>query len=198
MDMTALHVARMDLREVRAMAELFPFSHIFDIPAYPGVLPNALIDAGIPAFTPEIDAPRILNLEMIPLYVEGTMNVLKHYGVIDGPLGRTGRDSGLFVGNNTASPASEPFESARLPGCWRRSGDRLRCIRWRSPQPPKCGVRRFDRVGRHTVGMHHGRCARRRPWIARLVPKLSKRAIPCVGRRSTTGAVLALPSASCA
>jgi hypothetical protein len=28
-----------------------------------------------------------------PLFVEGTMDVLKHYGVIDGPLSRTGRDS---------------------------------------------------------------------------------------------------------
>jgi uncharacterized protein len=99
MDMTALHVARMDLPEVRAMAELFPIAHILDSPVYPGILANALIDAGIPAFTPEIGAPRILDLEMIALFVEGTMNVLKHHGVIDGPLGRTGRDAGIFVGN---------------------------------------------------------------------------------------------------
>jgi uncharacterized protein len=99
MDMTALHVARMDLPEVRAMAELFPITHIFDSAVYPGILPNALIDVGIPAFTPEIGAPRILDLEMIPLFVEGTMNVLKHHGLIDGPLGRTGRDAGVFVGN---------------------------------------------------------------------------------------------------
>ena len=81
------------------MAELFPITHILDSPVYPGILANALIDAGIPAFTPEIGAPRILDLEMIALFVEGTMNVLKHHGVIDGPLGRTGRDSGTFVGN---------------------------------------------------------------------------------------------------
>ena len=99
MDMTAFHLARMDLPEVRAMAELFPIDHIFDNPAYPGLLSNALIEAGIPAFTPEIGAPRILDLEMIPLFVEGTMNVLKHHGVIAGPMGRTGRDTGIFVGN---------------------------------------------------------------------------------------------------
>ena len=58
--------------------------------------------------------------------VEGTMNVLKHYGVIDGPLSRTGRDSASSSATIPASPVSEPFESARLPGCWRRSGDRLR------------------------------------------------------------------------
>lgn len=99
-DMTALHIARMDLPEVRAMAELFPIDQIFDNPAYPGTLANACIDAGIPAFTPEIGAARILDHDMIPLFVEGTMNVLKHHKIIAGPMGRTGKDSGLFIGNS--------------------------------------------------------------------------------------------------
>ena len=92
-DMTSLHIARMDLPEVRAMAELFPIKQIFDNPAYPGILANAFIDAGIPSFTPEIGAARILDHEMIPLFVEGTLNVLKHHGIIAGPVGRTGKDS---------------------------------------------------------------------------------------------------------
>ena len=83
-DMTALHIARMDLPEVRAMAELFPIDQIFDNAAYPGILANAFIDAGIPAFTPEIGAARILDHDMIPLFVEGTMNVLKHHSIIAG------------------------------------------------------------------------------------------------------------------
>ena len=99
-DMTALHIARMDLPEVRAMAELFPIDQVFDNAAYPGILANAFIDAGIPAFTPEIGAPRILDRNMIPLFVEGTMNVLKHHGIIGGPMGRTGKDSNIFVGNS--------------------------------------------------------------------------------------------------
>src|SRR5260221_7182168 len=37
---------------------------------------------------------------MIPLFVEGTMNVLKHHGIIAGPMGRTGKDTGIFVGNS--------------------------------------------------------------------------------------------------
>ena len=98
--LTAMHIARMDLPEVRAMAELFPIDQIFDNPAYPGILPNALIDAGIPAFTPEIGPARILERDMIPLFVEGTMNVLKHHGIIVGPMGRTGKDSDLFVANS--------------------------------------------------------------------------------------------------
>lgn len=100
MDMTSFHLARMELPEVKAMAELFPIDHIFDNQAYPTLLANAFIDVGIPAFTPEIGGPRVLDLEMIPLFVEGTMNVLRHHGIIPGEIGRTGRDSGLFVANN--------------------------------------------------------------------------------------------------
>ena len=99
-DMTACHIARLDLPEVRAMAELFPIDQIFDNPAYPGILANAFIDAGIPAFTPEIGASRILDRNMIPLFVEGTMNVLKHHGIIAGSMGRTGKDTGIFIGNS--------------------------------------------------------------------------------------------------
>lgn len=99
MDMTAFHLARMDLPEIKEMAELYPISQIFDNPAYPGLLASALIDVNIPAFTPEIGAPRILDHDMIPLFVEGTLNVLKHHGVIAGPMGRTGKDTDIFVGN---------------------------------------------------------------------------------------------------
>jgi hypothetical protein len=100
MDITAFHLARMDLPEVRAMAELYPIDQILDDPAYPTLLANAFIDVGIPAFTPEIGGPRILDHAMIPRFVEGTKNVLKHHGIIVGPMGRTGRDTGLFVANS--------------------------------------------------------------------------------------------------
>lgn len=100
MEITAFHLARMDLPEVKAMAELFPIDQIFDNPAYPTLLANAFIDAGIPAFTPEIGAARILDRELIPLFVEGTINVLKHHGIIAGPIGRTGRDSDIFIANS--------------------------------------------------------------------------------------------------
>ncbi len=99
-DLTAMHIARMDLPEVRAMAELFPIDQIFDNPAYPGILANAFIDAGIPAFTPEIGPPRVLDHSMIPLFVEGTMNVLKYHGIVGGPIGRTAKDTDMFVGNS--------------------------------------------------------------------------------------------------
>ena len=100
MDITAFHLAKMDIPEVRAMAELYPIDQIFDNAGYPGLLSNALIEVGIPSFTPEIGNSRIVDLDKIPLFVEGTMNVLKHHGVIAGPMGRTGKDSGVFVGNS--------------------------------------------------------------------------------------------------
>ena len=100
MDVTAFNLARMELPEVRAMAELFPIDQIFDNPAYPTLLANAFIDAGIPALTPEVGASRILNLDMIPSFVEGTMNVLKHHGIISGQMGRTGKDTGIFTANS--------------------------------------------------------------------------------------------------
>jgi uncharacterized protein len=100
---TAFNLARMELPEVRAMAELFPIDQIFDNPAYPTILANAYINVGIPALTPEIGASRILDLSMIPMFVEGTMNVLKHHGIIAGAMGRTGKDTNIFIGNSAHS-----------------------------------------------------------------------------------------------
>ncbi|WP_210483086.1 M14 family metallopeptidase [Microvirga antarctica] len=99
-DVAAFNLASMDVPAVRAMVELYPVGQIFDNHVYPGVLHNAFVDVGIPAFTPEIGAARALNLEMIPLFVEGTLNVLKHYQILAGPMGRTGKDVGVFTGNS--------------------------------------------------------------------------------------------------
>lgn len=99
-EVTAFNIGGMDVPEVKAMLELYPVGQIFDNHVYPGVLHNAFMDAGIPAFTPEIGAARVLNLEMIALFVEGTLNVLKHHGILAGPMGRTGKDVNVFVGNS--------------------------------------------------------------------------------------------------
>jgi len=99
MDMTDLLLAPMDQPEVRAMAELFPVRQIFDFAGYPGLLALALADVGIPTFTPEVGAPRIVDQEMISVFVEGTMNVLKHHGILPGSLGRTSTDTAAFVGD---------------------------------------------------------------------------------------------------
>lgn len=100
MDVTAFSLARMDLPAVRTMAELFPIDQIFDNPAYPTLLANAFIKVGIPALTPEVGASRILDLSMTPLFVEGTMNVLRHHEIVAGAMGRTGKDTNIFVANS--------------------------------------------------------------------------------------------------
>ena len=84
------------------MADLYPVGQILDMPkhAYPTTLHNALLAAGIPAFTPEIGAARVVNPEMSALFVEGTMNVLKHHGILAGPMGRTANDVRVHVGNS--------------------------------------------------------------------------------------------------
>jgi uncharacterized protein len=100
-DVTDFLLAAMDQPEVRAMAELFPVRQIFDFAGYPGLLPVALADIGIPAFTPEVGASRIVDQALIPAFVEGTLNVLKHHGILPGPIGRTSKDSAVFVGDRT-------------------------------------------------------------------------------------------------
>lgn len=99
-EVAAFNIAGMDVPEVKAMVDLYPVGQIFDNHVYPGVLHNAFMDLGIPSFTPEIGAARVLDLEMIALFVEGTMNVLKHHGIVAGSMGRTGKDLDVFVGNS--------------------------------------------------------------------------------------------------
>ena len=71
-------------KKLRAMAQLFPIDQIFDNPAYPGILAGAFIDAGIPAFTPEIGASRILDRSMILLFFgsaeqeDGQIGIIRH------------------------------------------------------------------------------------------------------------------------
>ncbi|MGE0630368.1 MAG: succinylglutamate desuccinylase/aspartoacylase family protein [Hyphomicrobiaceae bacterium] len=101
-DVSAFNIGEIDRPEVKAMLDLYPVGQIFNMPkaAYPTVLHNAFIDVGIPAFCPEVGAARVLDPETIALFVEGTMNVLKHHGIVAGPMGRTGRDMTVFVGNS--------------------------------------------------------------------------------------------------
>jgi predicted deacylase len=101
-EVTAFNIGEIDRPEVKAMLDLYPVSQILNMPkaAYPTVLHNAFLDAGIPAFAPEIGAARVLDPKMIELFVEGTMNVLKHHGIVAGPMGRTAKGMTVFVGNS--------------------------------------------------------------------------------------------------
>jgi predicted deacylase len=98
-DFTAFIFAKMSRPEIKAMAELFPIEQIKNDPGYEGTLETALIKAGIPALTIEIGGPRYFDKRMIPMFVEGALNVLKHHGVIAGPMGRTSKEAGTFFGD---------------------------------------------------------------------------------------------------
>jgi predicted deacylase len=100
LDVSAFHIGDMGVPEVKTMMMLYPVPAIWDTAAYPGVLHNAYIDAGIPAFTPEVGVARRLELDMIPIFVEGTMNVFKHHGVVPGAIGRTAADANVYIGKN--------------------------------------------------------------------------------------------------
>lgn len=101
-EVTAFNIGEVSRPEVKAMLDLYPVSQILNMPkaAYPTVLHNAFIDVGIPAIAPEIGAARVLDRDMIALFVEGTMNVLKHHGIVEGPMGRTAEGMDVFVGNS--------------------------------------------------------------------------------------------------
>jgi uncharacterized protein len=107
-EVSAFNIADMNVPEVKAMADLYPVGQILDMPqhAFPTTLHNALLAAGVPAICPEVGAARVLDLPMIAQFVEGTMNVLKHHGIVAGPMGRTGKDVRVFVGRGAVPVAA--------------------------------------------------------------------------------------------
>lgn len=98
-DFTAFIFAKMGQPQVREMALLYPIEQIKSDPGYAGTLETSLVQAGIPALTIEIGGPRYFDKRMIPLFVEGTMNVLKLHKVLSGPMGRTTKEAGTFFGD---------------------------------------------------------------------------------------------------
>ena len=100
LDVSSFHIGDMSTPEVKTMMMLYPVAAIWNTTAYPGVLHNAYIAAGIPCFTPEVGVARRLDLKAIPIFVEGTLNVFKHHGVIPGAIGRTAADTNVYIGKN--------------------------------------------------------------------------------------------------
>jgi hypothetical protein len=98
-DFSAFIFADLGKPEVRAMAELYPIGQIKNDPGFPSTLETSFVEAGIPCLTIEIGGPRIFDRRKIPLFVEGTMNVLRYHEVIEGPIGRTSKDAGTFFGD---------------------------------------------------------------------------------------------------
>ncbi|MEO0869362.1 MAG: succinylglutamate desuccinylase/aspartoacylase family protein, partial [Cyanobacteria bacterium J06642_11] len=91
---------------VQQMAQLFPVEQIKDDAGEHGSLETAFVEAGIPALTLELGSPRIYDREKIAIAVEGTLNVLKHHHIIEGPMGRTAQDVGTYFGNQFSTVRS--------------------------------------------------------------------------------------------
>jgi predicted deacylase len=100
LDAGAFNIADRSVPDVKTMSDLFPVPLIWDNASYSGVLSNALINVGIPTLLPEIGAARSLNREIIPHFVEGTLNCLKHYNIVPGTIGRVANDAGVYIGNS--------------------------------------------------------------------------------------------------
>jgi predicted deacylase len=100
LDAAAFNIGEMRIPDVKTMMMLYPVSAIWDNATYPGVLQRAYTDAGIPCFTPEVGVARRLDPDAIAQFVEGTMNVFKHYGVMPGVIGRTAVDANVYIGKN--------------------------------------------------------------------------------------------------
>jgi predicted deacylase len=97
--LTGSNFANLKQPEIRAMNELFPIEQIWDNLGYAGTLENALNAAGIPTLTTEVGDARAFDRRIIPMFIEGTMNVLKLHRVIPGSMGRTAKEAGTFFGN---------------------------------------------------------------------------------------------------
>ncbi len=98
-DFTLFIYADLDKPQIRQMAQLFPVEQIKNDPGEKGSLETTFVEAGIPALTVELGSPRIFDAQKIARAVEGTLNVLKHYQVVQGPIGRTAQDVDTFFGN---------------------------------------------------------------------------------------------------
>lgn len=85
--------------EIQQIAELFPVEQIKNDPGEPGSLEMAFVKAGVPVMTIEIGGPRRFDARKIAMAIEGSMNVLKYYNVIDTPIGQTAKVAATFFGD---------------------------------------------------------------------------------------------------
>jgi uncharacterized protein len=60
----------------------------------------ALGSVGAAAASVNADAAMAQDAAVSSRFVEGTMNVLKYHRIIVGPMGRTGRDTNIFIANS--------------------------------------------------------------------------------------------------
>ncbi len=92
--------------EIEQIARLFPSEQIKNDSGEEGSLEMAFVQAGIPAITIEIGAPRIFDLSKIGMAVKGSMNVFKHYHILEGSMDDTSEEAQTFFGDKFESISS--------------------------------------------------------------------------------------------
>lgn len=86
--------------ESMQLADLFPVDQIKADPGLPGTLEYELVKKGIPSVTVELGGPRAIDREKTRIGVEGTENVLAHFGMTGRSVGRSAKDANVFRGNH--------------------------------------------------------------------------------------------------
>ena len=85
--------------DVKQMAELFPADQIKKDPGEIGSVETTFVTKGIPAITAEVGGPRAYQHDIIERGLQGTMNVLIHYKVIEGEIQHTAQHQQTYIGN---------------------------------------------------------------------------------------------------
>ncbi|MGL5948489.1 MAG: hypothetical protein ACRCYV_05430 [Aeromonas sp.] len=89
--------------EIQTLAELFAADQIKKDAGQLGSTESTFVAQGIPAITVEVGSPRVYQADMITRGLEGTRNVLVHYGVVKGALGATAKSHNTYIGNQVTT-----------------------------------------------------------------------------------------------
>ncbi|MGL5291943.1 MAG: M14 family metallopeptidase [Vibrionaceae bacterium] len=89
--------------DAKIMAELFPADQIKKDPGESGTVETSFIENGIPAITVELGQPRIYQQDLVDRGLQGALNVLAHYKVIERKIGATAHTQKSYIGNEMSS-----------------------------------------------------------------------------------------------
>lgn len=89
--------------DAKTMAELFPADQIKKDAGELGSVETTFIENGIPAITVEVGKPRVYQQDMVDRGLQGALNVLAHYKVLEQKIGTTAHSHKTYIGNEMSS-----------------------------------------------------------------------------------------------
>ncbi|MGL6175769.1 MAG: succinylglutamate desuccinylase/aspartoacylase family protein, partial [Vibrionaceae bacterium] len=72
-------------------------------PGESGSVETTFIENGIPAITVEVGKPRVYQQDMVDRGLQGALNVLAHYKVLEQKIGTTAHSHKTYIGNEMSS-----------------------------------------------------------------------------------------------